>query len=285
MDLLQVANTVNNEMAQLQRYHRYLLQKQDPVTIFNSIVTCLTENLVDSIELCIHICERPDDIVVSWKYDVQDPRYPKRTGPTLEQIFTLLKNVPEGATCLSCYPRWSKHFLVMTKADQRQALLYTIWAEDNEKTAEDVSSKTSAALAPIDLKPLEDDLRQLISIKLLDANTGRGIYDSVRKSLDTQSIKGVQFSLDTAQPVKEAAEWELLLDASLKLIRIGTSQEQALKIIQAVLSLQEEAPHIKIKPILTSAFSRLPKNEQHDLMKDTYWASDFKKKGLFDFRG
>ncbi|HLG61729.1 MAG TPA: hypothetical protein VKY19_07335 [Ktedonosporobacter sp.] len=285
MDLLQVANTVNQEMVQLQRYYSYLLQKQDPMAIFNSIVTCLTEDLVDSIELRIHKCERPDDIVASWQYDMQDPRYPKRTGPTLEQIFTLLKNVPEGTACLSCYPHWSKHFLTMTKVAQRQALLYTIWAEDDEKAAEDVSSRTAAALAAIDLQPLEDDLRQLISIKLLDADKGRSIYDSARKSIGTQSIKGVQFSLDTAQPVKEAAEWELVLDASLKLVRIGTSREQALKILQAVRSTQEEAPHIKIKPILTSAFSKLPKNEQHDLMKDTYWASDFKKKGLFGFGG
>src|SRR2546423_6828752 len=96
MDLLQVANEVNKELVQLQRHYRYLLQKQDPMAIFNSIVTSLTEELVDSIELHIHTCDKPDHILVSWQYDMQDPRYPKRTGPKLEQIFTLLKNVPDG---------------------------------------------------------------------------------------------------------------------------------------------------------------------------------------------
>src|SRR5437868_704825 len=167
MDLLQVSKAINTELTQISLYYRDVLDPQETVAIFNSVVTCITDDLANMLKFIVSDRRHPSHIFARWEYDLSDKRRIDRTGQDLQDILLLLKRIPSGTAQLICDVEWSGRFFDMDKASQERLFRSTYWGKKTEELQKKSPPTMLSGRSPqelvlsVDLQPLELDLLKM----------------------------------------------------------------------------------------------------------------------------
>lgn len=283
MDILNLANHINLELAKIRSRNQDILTEQEREVIFNSIITAISENLLDTITFSISN-RRTGQEVLRWEYDMHDKKYIQRRGPSESQLIHSVSKMP-STVYIDCIPDWSAHFKELNPHVRAQILKGTIWA----KELQNVASRKSIFDASSQPKPQpSSDLGELINelnflkskTSLLNRRMSKNLLESVQTCLRKKSITSIQLSITEPKKDRPLISWEFVLRADGAVIRQGPPIQQ---IIDIAKSLKRGASLIA-RPVLSPDFQRLSDRDKHELMKDTIWASDYpriRSKGLF----
>ncbi|MCL1475026.1 hypothetical protein [Argonema antarcticum] len=188
MDILGIAHEINYELRHIGNHYDYILSPQKKVDIFNSIVTCLTSEYADVIELSIRNCRNHQEIF-KWSYDLSDKKYPQRKGEDIQTILISLKKITQEVY-LNCDVKWSSQFSQLDPRAKDKALRNTIWDKNytdpsnSDKSLEttsledqyETSQKLNGANIYADYSVIEYELLKLASeTELLDNTTAKQI--------------------------------------------------------------------------------------------------------------
>ncbi len=271
MNLLTVAHDINAELAIIRARNSEVLSDQGRAEIFNSIVACLTDDLLTIIKMSV-ICKGGE--LLSWCYDLRNKVNIQRLGPDIEAIISRVNRVPEN-TYLTCQVQWSQAFEAMDSQTRRRILRNTIWNEPRDTLTpppgKPPEEPVSLSRQGIDLSALEFDLRSMESqTGFFDSRMSGLIIQSVEQSLSSGYITGIQLLLI---PVGGRPTIEWGFDASLAsgLVRQGP----AIETILATAKELAEQLKFEIKPILSVIFEQLSSEDKRSAMKETIWGSQF----------
>ncbi|HEY1349476.1 MAG TPA: hypothetical protein VGF67_07630 [Ktedonobacteraceae bacterium] len=285
MDLLTVANDINAELVHIQLQYNDVFDQQSPADIFNSIVSCITDDLAETITLQIVDQHDPACVLLSWEYDLQDRQYPRRIGPGLAEILLHLKKLPQKSAHLVCTAQWSPHFQALDAPVQERFLRQSIWGkkrsipQDIPTRSEDPSGSAFAAQA-VDISLLQEELSQLATeTQLINLQEADAICESAQTSRAADHIQGIHCEL-AEHGKRPALEWEYVFSPEGKLLREGASFVRILSVARA---LQGQSGLVT-RPVQTASFKKLPAKIQQEVMKDTVWASMVKRKGLLSWQ-
>ena len=279
MDLIQSSKVINTELTHIGLYYRDVLDPQEAASIFNSILMCITDDLARSFKFTV--CDRHDParLFVRWEYDLSGKDHIDRTGPPPQDILLLLKRLPSGTARLVCDVEWSRRFFDMDKASREEFLRSTYWGKKGDEVQKDPPaaqpSPTQETIEEIELQPLEQDLLKLESeTDYINKKRRIEICESARECIQAGYCEGIRFEVFDKD--RRVLEWQFKLDASYRLIRVGDGLERVLAMSK---TLKDRS--LDITPLTTQKFEKLPEKERRAVMKDTSWASMFKKKWLF----
>jgi hypothetical protein len=292
MDVLQLSQVINAELTYIQQTRPDILDQKEVASIFNSAVTCITEGLVEALKFTLVDRQDPSQAFASWGYDLSDSHHITRSGPDLRRILEALKRLPQGRVYLSAEVRWSDSFLSMDRRSQERILQNTYWGqriEEADKKSDRIKPlvksitedevRLRATNQSTDFGPLELDLFKLEDeVHSISKNERATIYESVKHCILKGYCRGVHFKVLSSDRERSILQWGFELDSHFALIRTGATQEQVLALFA---ELGRHRPPLHVVPVLTQKFEELSPKEQHEAMKDTMWAADFKKKGLF----
>jgi hypothetical protein len=269
MNLLSVANEINAELAIIRANNSRILSEQRRADIFNSIVICLTDGLVDTIKLSL---VRKNRELLSWHYDLRNGKSIQRRGPSLQEIITEISNVSEEAY-FDCQVQWSQTFEAMDSQTKKRLLRNTIWDEPRDNLNEDSrGNQLPSPQVKIDWTSLESDLRNLEShTELISPRMIASILESVQQSFSKGYIVGIKMLLSNPEEQQPAIEWGFEFRPDSGLIRQGPPVE---KILRNTGPLRERSK-LEIKPILSTMFETLSSGDKESAMKGTIWQSDF----------
>lgn len=290
MDLLRVANQINAELAHLRANYSYLLDDQQRAEIFNSIVTCITNDLVDTITLSIRDCRDQELVFVSWEYDLSDKKYPRRNGPALRDILQILQKAPQCAY-VTCEVEWSDRFAVLDDTVKRRILGRTFWSKQPQSTSdafpvdrpllEETRSPRSEVptLAPgnfpSDLSLLECELLKIASeTKLLRGHDVRSILASARECISNNLIRGLRFEVSDRARQTPILEWAFEITSDGRLVRKGDHLDQ-------IVALAKKKSHhllLRVWPLTTLQFEQLTPGEKKRVMRKMVWRVRVKRR-------
>jgi hypothetical protein len=283
MDILNLANHINLELAKIRSRNQDILAEQEREVIFNSIITAVSENLLDSITFSISD-RRTSQEVLSWEYDLHDKKYIQRRGPSESQLVHSISKMP-NSVYIDCIPGWSSHFNELDPSVKAQILEDTIWA----KKLQNVAAKESIFDVPSQSRPQSSsDLEELNSeLNLLESNTNllnrralKKLLESVQMCFQKNCIMGIQLSITEPKKDQPLIRWKFTLKGDGTVVRKGTPIQQIIGIAKSL----KRGANLITKPILSPNFQRLSNTDKYELMKDTVWASDYprvRSKGLF----
>jgi hypothetical protein len=280
MDLLGLANAINAELVHIQLQYNDIFGQQSPAAIFNSIVSCITDDLAETITLQIVDQRDPGHVFLSWEYDLQDRQYPRRIGPGLAEILLHLKTLPHKSVYLVCTAQWSPHFQSLDAPAQARFLRSTIWEKkrslpQNTPTHPEGSSSSAFATQAVDISQLQEELVHLATeTRIINQQEAGAICESAQTCRAANHIQGVHCEL-AEHGKRPILEWVYAFSPAGKLVREGASFAQILSVARA---LQGQAG-LATRPVHTASFKKLPAKIQQEVMKDTVWASTVKKKG------
>lgn len=282
MDLLQVSRVINTELTQISLYFRDVLDQQEAVAIFNSVVTCITDDLANTFSFTVSDRREPSHTFVKWGYDLNDKGHINRTGQDLQDIIILLKHIPSGTAQLICDVEWSGHFFDMDKVSQERFFRSTYWgkkAEESQKKAPLTKPSRRSPREPtrlVDLQLLELDLLKMeTETEYIDTRKKDAIYESAKTYIQTGYCRGIHFEM--LDDDRRVLEWGYEVSPDLRLVRTGDDREQVL----AILRKQKGNLSMQVSPLVTRRFEELLPKEKQEVMKDMIWAPLFKKKGWF----
>lgn len=285
MDLLNVANGINIELNQLRMQDKHLISEQERAEIFNSVVTALSENLIELLEFSIRDIGTKQTYL-NWGYDLSDNRSVQRKGPQIREITIELHELARRQQMnyfLDCRVRWSDNFQSLNPRLRKRILESVIWDEQGQRRigAEQIRILSNANVNrsqpnKFDIRHIEHDLHRLqaetrLTSRELDIPQ---IIDSVNKGLVEGSIIGVVFLLLRYGEDRPLLEWRYSFRPGSTVLREGKPIEQIIEITNSI----EGRPWLSIEPILSEHFRELPPASQHSAMHNTIWSSKFQQK-------
>lgn len=283
MDLLSLANYINTELVSIQSQYGDVFEQQNPGAIFNSIVSCITDDLAETITFQLLDRHDPQHALLSWEYDLHDRQYLRRMGPTLAEILQNLQNTPRKSAQLLCTTRWSQHFESLNSQEQERSLRYTIWEKHRgseqgqlahaDTYAEPASPGSVFSVRAVDIQLLQDELSQLASeTPVINQQAVGEICENVKRCRSADHIQGIRCEL-RGNGRSPALEWEYTFSSEEKLVREGPKVEQILSVARVL----KGQPVLLTRPVQTASFKKLSTKIQQEVMKDTIWASTFRK--------
>lgn len=278
MDILGIAHEINYELGHIGNYYGYILSPQKKVDIFNSIVTCLTSEYADVIELSIRNCRNHQEIF-KWSYDLSDKKYPQRKGEDIETILTSLKKITHEVY-LDCNVKWSSHFSELDPKAKDKALRNTIWDKNYTVPSNPDKSSKSASLEDqhetsiqkldesniyADYSVIEYELLKLASeTELLNNTIAKQINADIKMCLLKRYIKGVEYSIIEEDKIDIISQWRFELTSNNHLARSG-------EVLPQIITKYSDCPTccLKIQVLFTEEFENMPLNQKQSYMKDT----------------
>lgn len=286
MNVLQLTKEINYELLQLRLSYPSLIDEREVTDIFDSVVTCVTDNLANSFKFTIYERQNPAHVLVRWEYDLTDTRKIERSGPDTPEIVSWLKKVPADVMGLACDVEWSDRFFDLDKASQDQIVRATYRGRKSNGQKEPdptqiqpeklVDEQSNASL---DLQILELDLIKLETEASYITKEDRiHAFKSVKKCMEAGYCQGVRFNVLDRERNHSLVEWQFELVSPSKVARSGDSQARVLTILKELKSRQQP---LDIHPLVTPKFEKMSAKEQQEVVRDTIWADNFKKKGGF----
>ena len=281
MDALQSSTLINTELSQIGMYKKDVLDQKDAAKIFNGIVTCIVDELVDEVKFSVVSRLDPSKILseLSWQYDLLDRKNIHRSGPSLQNILVKLQRIPAGTAQLIHEVAWSEHFFALEKSSQDQIYRSVYWEKKPHTPAKRKSSAEDELddLASLDLQAIDLDLLRIEKdTGLIDPDKRKSISESARKCIIAGYCRGISVRLLDRHNIP-VVDWSFELTPDHLIMRKGSNHTQVL----AYVKKSEDLLQISVLPLTTPRFDKLLAKDRYEVMKDTYWASSFKKKGLF----
>lgn len=283
MDILGIAHEINYELGQIGNHYDYILSPQKKVDIFNSIVTCLTSEYADVIELSIRNCRNHQEIFFNWSYDLSDKKYPQRRGEDIQTILTSLKKITHQVY-LDCDVKWSSQFLELDPRAKDKALRNTIWDKsytepsNADKTSKPASlehqhetsrQKLNESDIYADYSVIEYELLKLASeTELLDNTRAKQITADIERCLIKRYIKGVEYSLiGEEDKIDIISQWRFELISNNHLARSG-------EVFPQIITKYSDCPAscLKIQVFFTEEFENMPLDQKQFYMKNTIFS-------------
>lgn len=291
MDVLHIANRVNEELVQIHRAAPSLLDAANVPLIFNSVVTCLINDLADGINFTIGDPAHPTSISFSWEYDLRDKNYPIRRGTELKTVLESLQRKPNPSSTIRCDVQWSQKFLSANKDVRLQFLVGTIWEEQLDKEKSPIQSDVPATPGQrtpdrvveqhrpnVDLAVLQLELLKLqTETKLIDKRRVNELLQSFSIGIHNGAISGIRFRLLGKDKTLPLAEWTVVVATNQLLVRGGVPLENVIGI-----ALEARMADLVIEPIATKHYESWTEQEKVTSLKGTIWVKPPSRRwGLF----
>ncbi|CBN53559.1 MULTISPECIES: hypothetical protein [Kamptonema] len=284
MDILGIAHEINSELRHIRSQYPHVLSAEERSDIFDSIETCLINELADVIELSVRN-GRDKQELLKWSYNLSDKNYPERIGIDIQTILASLNKIKQEAY-LDCVVKWSSQFLELDPPSQEKLLCNTIWdknytiTNDLDRSSkklglrdkhESLEQKINDSNICIDLSIIENELLKLASeTELLGSISAKQITNDLQKCFLNNYIRGVEFSILENHKKLIIIQWKFELNSSNNLVRSG----EPLPLIIEQYQENKEYSCLKIQLKFTEKFKRTSEEDQLYIKNTIFEKSD-----------